>query len=571
VAVATLRLQRRLATAAAVTVTGAAITLGGAWLLMPRLGITGAGWAALASQVIVVTALPALGPFRSLLRARTAREPFACVADGPSPVFAFAPSGDVSPPKHTDRTLMTSPADTKPLRSHPDDGDDRLSGLRILHATDSFRPNVGGLELSTAALARAQVSRGRVVAVATPLHPDAPDREDLDGVEIHRLPMAIAHVPGAHADRAHLFFPPIPDPRFARAFGDLVGRFRPDVIHARGWILYSVLAAARRAAVPVVATAHDHSQVCATKTMLYQGRSLCSGPGLRKCVGCAFAHYGLKGIPLAAGLHQLGSRRHRDVAQWMAISSALAAQGSAPRPADRSAIEVIPTFIDDDLLALASDERTSARPDFVPSTGTYLFYAGALGTHKGVDVLLDAHARLRAGGVDVPLVLAGLPRPDFRVHEQSGVIVVTDVPHPAVIAAWRHAVVGVVPSVVPEGFGRVAVECLAAGTPCVVSAIGGLLDVVTDGVEGLHVPPGDAAALACALRRLLEDERLRSRLGAAGPATAARFTLSRVMPRLDEVYLRVLYDGGAGRTSEPRTPEREATHGANPSLTVFDA
>jgi glycosyltransferase involved in cell wall biosynthesis len=85
----------------------------------------------------------------------------------------------------------------------------------------------------------------------------------------------------------------------------------------------------------------------------------------------------------------------------------------------------------------------------------------------------------------------------------------------------------------------------------VVSALGGLLDVVADGVEGLHVPPGDAEALACALRRLLEDEQLRSRLGAAGPAKASRFTLSEVIPQLDEVYLRVLADAKADRRSEP--------------------
>jgi glycosyltransferase involved in cell wall biosynthesis len=63
---------------------------------------------------------------------------------------------------------------------------------------------------------------------------------------------------------------------------------------------------------------------------------------------------------------------------------------------------------------------------------------------------------------------------------------------------------------------------------------------VADGVEGLHVPPGDAAALAAALRRLLDDQTLRVRLGAAGPAKAARFTLSQVLPQLDEVYQQVL-------------------------------
>jgi O-antigen/teichoic acid export membrane protein len=72
VAVAILRVQRRLAAAAVLTVTLAALTLGGAWLLMPHLGITGAGWAALASAVVVATASPAVGQRRSLVRARTA-------------------------------------------------------------------------------------------------------------------------------------------------------------------------------------------------------------------------------------------------------------------------------------------------------------------------------------------------------------------------------------------------------------------------------------------------------------------------------------------------------------------
>ncbi len=438
---------------------------------------------------------------------------------------------------------MTPTRGAEPVRSRTEHAQERLRGLRILHATDSFLPNVGGLELSIGALARGQVRRGRTVAVVTAAHPDAPSREDMDGVEVHRLPMAMAHLPGAYESATHTFFPPVPDPVFAKSFARLVRQFRPDVINVRGWILYSVLGTARRHGIPVVASAHDHSQVCATKVMLHRGQNVCSGPGLAKCISCARSQYGPKGVPLAAGLHLMGSPRHRDVARWTATSSALAARGSAPRPAHSEPMTVIPTFIDDALITLASDERTEQRPDFVPTDGHYIFFAGALGPHKGVDVLLDAHDRLRSAGIDIPLVLAGLPRTDFVIPDRPDVIVAMNVAMPDVIAAWRHAVVGVVPSVVPEGFGRVAVECLAGGTPCVVSALGGLLDIVEDGVEGLHVPPGDAAALAQAIKLIVADEALRSRLGAAGPQKAARFTLSQVIPQLDEVYLQALeYD-----------------------------
>ena len=432
-------------------------------------------------------------------------------------------------------------ADARSPRPLPEDETDRLSGLRVLHAMDSFLPNVGGLELSIAALTRYQASRGRVVAMATAQHPEAADRENMGGVEIHRLPTAMRLLPGAYVSDTHTFFPPVADPLFARAFARLVDEFQPDVIHVRGWVLYSVLGAARRAGIPVVASAHDHSQVCATKIMLHKGNELCAEPGLVKCISCAHSHYGVKGVALAAGLHQLGSRRHREVTLWSATSSALADRGTAPRRADSTAISsVVPTFIDDDLVSLASDERTEQRPDFVPASAPYLFYAGALGAHKGVDVLLDAYGLLRADGFELPLVLAGLPRDDFPVPDQPGVHVATNVAQQAVIAAWRHATIGIVPSVVPEGFGRVAVECLATGTPCIVSALGGLLDIVTDGVAGLHVTPGDSVELAGAVRRLLTDEALRARLGAAGPAKAAGFTLSQVSPRVDALYLQAL-------------------------------
>jgi glycosyltransferase involved in cell wall biosynthesis len=63
---------------------------------------------------------------------------------------------------------------------------------------------------------------------------------------------------------------------------------------------------------------------------------------------------------------------------------------------------------------------------------------------------------------------------------------------------------------------------MAHGRPVVAGAVGGLLDLVVDGETGLLVPPGDVTALRGALERLLGDEELRRRLGAAGRERAAQ-------------------------------------------------
>jgi glycosyltransferase involved in cell wall biosynthesis len=73
-----------------------------------------------------------------------------------------------------------------------------------------------------------------------------------------------------------------------------------------------------------------------------------------------------------------------------------------------------------------------------------------------------------------------------------------------------------------EGFGLVAVEAMAAGMPVVASKVAGLAEVVTDGVTGLLVDPDDPAALAGAVRRVLDDADLRGRLVAGGHDEARR-------------------------------------------------
>lgn len=95
-------------------------------------------------------------------------------------------------------------------------------------------------------------------------------------------------------------------------------------------------------------------------------------------------------------------------------------------------------------------------------------------------------------------------------------------------------------STIPEPFGQVVVEGMAAGLPVVASAAGGPLEVITDGVDGLLVPPGDVDGLAERLIRLAGDPCLRRALGAAARQRAQDFSPEAVAASITDVYRSLL-------------------------------
>jgi glycosyltransferase involved in cell wall biosynthesis len=81
------------------------------------------------------------------------------------------------------------------------------------------------------------------------------------------------------------------------------------------------------------------------------------------------------------------------------------------------------------------------------------------------------------------------------------------------------------------------IEAMSAGVPPVVSPVGGIPEIVQEGISGVFVAPGDKAGLERRLKRLLLDRALAERIGAAARESARlRFAPERILARLEEIY-----------------------------------
>jgi glycosyltransferase involved in cell wall biosynthesis len=109
-------------------------------------------------------------------------------------------------------------------------------------------------------------------------------------------------------------------------------------------------------------------------------------------------------------------------------------------------------------------------------------------------------------------------------------------PVPDVVQLYSHAAVFACPSVY-EPFGLINLEAMACETPVIATRVGGIPEVVVDDETGWLVPPGDAAALAAAVRRLLDDSDRAARFGRAGRLRVeTQFSWERIAERTLGVY-----------------------------------
>ncbi len=298
----------------------------------------------------------------------------------------------------------------------------------------------------------------------------------------------------------------------AAGMAQVLADFRPDVVHLHNIYEHlspSVLGPAARSGVPMVMTLHDYKLACPTYQFLASG-SICEA-----CIGGGFHHAVLRRCKNGSAVHstvaavETASHRwigaYRRVDRFICPSRFMAAKmreaGVFP---DR--LRVVPHFAE----VSAVTAKTRA--------GGGLIVAGRLSPEKGVDTLIEA---VGLSG-DVTLDIAG-DGPERRRLEALAervapgrILFLGHTSKAELHDRIRDSSLLVVPSRWYENQPMIVLEAFACGVPVVATSLGGLPELVDDGVDGFLVAPNDPRALADLLTRVQGDPARLLSMGEAG-------------------------------------------------------
>jgi glycosyltransferase involved in cell wall biosynthesis len=414
--------------------------------------------------------------------------------------------------------------------------------LRLLLATDHFPPFIGGAHRQALLLALQLAERGNTVSLVTPWHRGLPSKEQVGEVELHRIRQLRTVVTPLVRKATQQHQPPFPDPVSTWQLRKIIDAFEPDVIHAYGWISFSIAAALGRRRIPLLVSARDYGYFCATRTLVRKGAP-CSGPAPLKCLACAGDYYGApKGWAAAAAVATSRPLLERKMTGLHSVSNyvqTVTADYLHRRDGGDLVEAVIPSF------------QAEEPPGSMPAGGIepwlaqlpdepFILFVGAFRKVKGIEVLFEAYRRLDS---PPPLVLMGTFERDSPRDFPPEATVMVDIPHPVIMAAWERAMFGVMPSLWPEPLGSTVAEAMSRGRPVIGTRLGGHADMI-DETTGILVAQGDVAALTTAMAELIDDPERRATLGAAARVRAEDFTAANVLPRFESLYRAVLADGG---------------------------
>jgi len=362
--------------------------------------------------------------------------------------------------------------------------------LLVINWQDRLNPHAGGAEAHLHEIFGRLVERGHQVTLLASAWKDAPRREWVDGIDVHR-------VGGRHT--FNLAAPPYYRREFSdRNFDIVIEDLNKVPLFTPYWVEE-----------PLLLLVHH----------LFGETAFQEAPW-----------------PLAAAtwlLERPIGRVYRNL-PVEAVSESTA-QDLIARGIPAENITIIPNGVDTEFY------HPSPEGDRFPEPT--LLYLGRLKRYKRIDLIIHALARLREEGTEARLIIAGKGDAEPALRELIGELGLDErVEMPGFVSeeekrgyfqrSWVHLLTSP-----KEGWGITNIEAAASGTPTVASDSPGLRDSVVDGQTGFLVPHGDIDALTQKIRVMIEDRPLRERLGRGARAFAESLTWDRAAERT-EAHLR---------------------------------
>ena len=417
--------------------------------------------------------------------------------------------------------------------------------MKICLVTNHYPPTVqGGAEIYVDRLARALAGQHRVVVVTTePGFHVAPRREtSREGTTIYRIaPANIAHLTHLPHQllpqtlyRAIDFF----HPQIAASLAGILDRERPDVVHVHNWVgmsLAATVSTARRRA-PIAITLHDYPLFCAYGTVRHPDGHLCR-PDLPCRLLSAINRQLTRPIRLAISpSHYVLDEHIRRGFFKGAVHRVLPSGLGDPLPH--------PPHKGEGETRMHDDARKGAA-----EKGTFdVLFLGRVQSHKGIEVLIRAFRRMTSPNLRLHVAGTGpsveacktLAEGDDRIRFYG-----------FVSGEMRRSLLEnadcmVLPSLWPDNYPVSIQEAFAAGPVVIASRIGGIPEMVQDGVNGLLVEPADEAGVASAIDRLRTSPDLAARLRASALETSRHYDMSFHVGQLLDAYRRLLMTSRAG-------------------------
>lgn len=357
--------------------------------------------------------------------------------------------------------------------------------MKILHTEASC--GWGGQEIRILEESRGLIGRGHEVGVACPAHARMAAEAARFGVPVTALPIEFKTIAGFRALRRHLAIA------------------RPDVVNthssADSWLV--ALACATLPAPPaIVRTRHISAPVSGNFANRWLYRQ-------------------------ARGVATTGESLRRHLLDTLDL--------------DPARVASVPTGIDTERFAPADKAAAKAALGLAPQE-RHIGIVATLRSWKGHLYLLDAFAQMNRP--DLHLLIVGEGPMRGPIEEKIAALKlggrITLAGQRSNPEHWLQALdVFCLPSYANEGVPQAILQAMLCALPIVTTPVGAILEAVADGDTALVVPPRDAAALAAAIARLLDDAALAARLGTAARRRAsANFSKETMLDRMESIFVR---------------------------------